>query len=446
MNWERWNQWTLTELPGLNRAILSGRQAPETLATRLRRDVLSELPTARSFRPDEARRMVVLLGLAASSVARHHQEADISRKAAPERSFDALAVGRDETPFLGYFAELAAATGTGHPDRDCYASLVRWNAPQTRVEVDGECVARIPGCFPDLEIRTYTGDPGEVSFFELLKKSEAFELAVNRTLEPVASGAVDARSPEAAARALASARLMYALIRFNQDFAARPAERGGLHIEHFLDVFRQFAVHWRLGDLPPTGAQDPEFICRDLLLGIDFPGYPQQVRHIVPSLLAPERAVLEHCLGRPALPTLVLRSLGLSAAALAKSPPDRLGRIVSEHPQLAAWYALLAANAKFGAVHLMLTEKYLFKPQRDRDRSGAGDRPLVSNRRGTTGMEEPLLVQLTRARRNHPLRPVGLLPDQRLAALCGVDSLDFEMADPPVARFVAAPRHEAEAW
>ncbi len=445
MDWERWNQWTLTELPKLNRAILSGHQAPEILTDRLRRDVLRELPAARALRPRDARRVVVLLGLAASSVARHHQEADISRKAAPERCFDVLAVGRDETPFLRYFAELAAATGTGHPDRDCYASLVRWNAPQTRVEVDGECVAQVPGDFPDLRIRTYTGDPGEVSFFELLKKSEAFEFAVNETLEPVASGAVDACSPEAADRALASTRLMYALIRFNQAFATRAPERGGLRTGHFLDVFRQFAVHWRLGDLPPTGAQDPEFIRRDLLLGIDFPAYPRQVRHIGPSLLAAERAMLEHCLGRRTLPALVLHSLGLSAAALAESPPEQLGRIVREHPQLAAWYGLLAANAKFGAVHLMLTEKYLFKPQRDRDVSGVGDHPLVSNRRGTTGMEEPLLVQLTRARRNHPLRPLGLLPDRQLARLCGVDSLDFETADPPVARFVAAPRHEPEA-
>lgn len=440
MDWERWNRWTLTELPGLNRAILSGRETPGALTAGLRRDVLAELPAVEAFQPQDARRVVVLLGLAGASVARHYQEADISRKAAPERSFDALAVGRERTPFLAYFAELAAATGAGHPTRDCYASLVRWNAPETRVEVDGECVARVPGGFPGPEIRTYTGDPGEVSFFELLKKSEAFELAVNETLEPVASGAVDVRSPEAAARALDCARLMHALIRFNQDFAARPPERGGLRAEHFMDVFRQFAVHWRAGDLPPTGAQDPEFIRRDLLLGIDFTGYPQQLRHIGPSLLAHERAMLERCLGRAPLPALVLRSLGLSATILAESPPERLGLIAREYPQLAAWYALLAANAKFGAVHLMLTEKYLFKPQHDRDRAGVGDHPLVSNRRGTTGMAEPLLVQLTRARRNHPLRALGRLPDRRLAALCGIESIGFETADPPEARFVAATR------
>ena len=67
----------------------------------------------------------------------------------------------------------------------------------------------------------------------------------------------------------------------------------------------------------------------------------------------------------------------------------------------------------------MLTEKYLFKPQRARDVAGVGDAPLVSNRRGTSGMEEPLLVRLTRARRHHPLRMFAMVPGPELAALGG---------------------------
>jgi hypothetical protein len=53
-------------------------------------------------------------------------------------------------------------------------------------------------------------------------------------------------------------RLMNALVRLNQGFAALAPAAGGLRTEHFMDVFRQFAVHWDLGDLPPSGAQDPE--------------------------------------------------------------------------------------------------------------------------------------------------------------------------------------------
>jgi hypothetical protein len=109
--------------------------------------------------------------------------------------------------------------------------------------------------------------------------------------------------------------------------------------------------------------------------------------------------------------------------------------LLGRSPALAAWYLLLAANAVFGGVHLRLTEKYLFKPQRARDEAGIGDRELVSNRRGTTGKEEPLLVRLARARREHVLRAVGKLPEREVAAFCGVDA-DAFAARLPTVRFI----------
>jgi hypothetical protein len=185
-------------------------------------------------------------------------------------------------------------------------------------------------------------------------------------------------------------------------------------------VFRQFAVHWEVGDVPPTGAQDPEFLRRDFLLGIEFPDYGVHVRRVFPGLLSAERAVLERDMLREPLPRTVLRKLGASPECLARLTVDQLRALLGEHPALAAWYLLLAANSVFGGVHLRLTEKYLFKPQRARDASGIGDRELVSNRRGTTGMEEPLLVRLARARQEHPLRALGRLPEREIAEFCGV--------------------------
>jgi hypothetical protein len=436
MLWEQWNQWTVTELPRINRAVLSGSVPPEVLTTEFRSSVLDGLPAPESFSPATARRVLVLLGLAGSSVARHYQEADLARKSRPRESFDQLSVGPGGVPFLTYFARVAAATGTGHVGRDSYASLVRWNAPTTEVDVDGEVVTLLPGEFPDLSIRTYTNDPGEAAFFELLKRSEALERAVNDTLEPVADGSIDILAPEAATRALAATRLMTVLIHHNQGFASRSPAEGGLRTEHFMDVFRQFAVHWELGDLPPTGAQDPEFLRRDLLLGIDIPDYAGHVRHIFPALLTAERAMLDRQAARPPLPTTLLAATGLDTAALSTASPAQLQALVREHPGLAAWYLLLAANAKFGAVHLMLTERFLFKPQRVRDLAGVGDRPLVSNRRGTTGMEEPLLVRLTRARQNHPLRSIGHVPRRDLFAASGAAVIDDPDRQPTV-RFVA---------
>jgi hypothetical protein len=433
--WERWNAWTLTDLPRLNRAVLARTATPDELTGAFTREVLDQLPRPEAFEAAEARRVLVLLGLAGASVARHHQEADPARKAAPAESFRRLRAGPQSAPFVEYFTRLAHVTGTGHPGRDSYASLVRWNAPTTLVEHDGVTLVELPGAFPDARIRTYTDDPGEVTFFELLKKSEALEAAVNRALDPVADGAIDPMSPEGAARALDATRLMHALIGFNRDFAARDPEDGGLRTEQFMDVFRQFAVHWTLGDVPPTGAQDPEFLRRDFLLGIDFPDYGRHVRRVFPGLLAEEIATLERDMLREPLPRTVLRALGADAAGLAELTDDQMRGLLGETPALAAWYLLLAANAVFGGVHLRLTEKYLFKPQRARDEAGIGDRQLVSNRRGTTGMAEPLLVRLARARREHPLRAVGKLPEREVAAYCGVDP-DMFAGPLPTVRFV----------
>jgi hypothetical protein len=438
--WERWNAWTLVDLPRLNRAVLAGSASPEDLAGAFSREVLEELPRPEVFDAVEARRVLVLLGLAGASVARHHQEANPARKARPEASFRRLRAGPAAVPFVDYFTRLAQVTDTGHPARDSYASLVRWNAPTTVVEDGGVTLAELPGAFPDARIRTYTDDPGEVTFFELLKKSEALEAAVNRALDPVADGLIDPMSPQGAAQALVATRLMYALIGLNRDFAARGPADGGLRTDHFMDVFRQFAVHWTVGDVPPTGAQDPEFLRRDFLLGIDFPDYGRHVRRVFPGLLAGERAALERDMLREPLPRAVLRALGADARGLARLSGDQMRGLLAGSPALAAWYLLAAANAVFGGVHLLLTEKYLFKPQRARDASGIGDRELVSNRRGTTGMEEPLLVRLARARREHPLRAVGKVPERELAAFCGLPPDGSGGRGLPTVRFVGEGR------
>jgi hypothetical protein len=414
------NRWTLTELPRLNRAILAGAQSPEALVRRLASAALIGLPPPESMSPTEANQLMVLLGLAGASVARHYQEQDLTRKATPDRAFTPLRVGPDGIPFLDYFSRLASATGTGHPDRDSYASLVRWNAPATEVRVAGIVVAGLPGAFADGMIRTYTNDSGEFAFFALLKKSEALELAANDLLQPISDGTIDILSADATDRARLATLVLRALRRLNLDFASAPVSDGGLRTEHFMDVFRQFAVHWAPGDLPPSGAQDPEFLRRDLLLGLDFAGYDRQVLRIMPTLLDSDRVMLTRLLGAPALPMVLLRSLHLDREGMTTLSTSQLRDLVSGRPELGVWYLLLAANAKFAATHLMLTEKFLFRPQRERDATGVGDRLLVSNREGTTGLAHPVLEQLTRARRRHALTTLARVPAPELARLCGL--------------------------
>jgi hypothetical protein len=121
----------------------------------------------------------------------------------------------------------------------------------------------------------------------------------------------------------------------------------------------------------------------------------------------------------------VLTSVGWSGTSLRAVGRDDLIRLVGEHPGLVDWYLLLAAHARAAGAHLMLSKKFLFKPQHRRDEAGLGDRPLVSNRAGTTGMNETFLERLTRARQDHllaPLRTVVTRETEENATNAGVSS------------------------
>ena len=89
-----------------------------------------------------------------------------------------------------------------------HAALVRWNVPTCEVFWRGERLAVLPGLFDDGVTRTYTGDVGEVRFFELMKKTEAVERAANDLLEPLVTGEVPLDSPPALYRFQLATTLM----------------------------------------------------------------------------------------------------------------------------------------------------------------------------------------------------------------------------------------------
>ena len=304
-------RWAVDELPRLNRAILAGQRGPGTLVRALN-EVAAVLPDPSTVTPTQAQRLVVDLGLAGVSVARHFQEEDTARKAIPEAGFEPIVVGPARTAFLTYFQALADRTGTGHPPRDSYASLVRWNLPATTVQWAGETLVTLPGVFDDAAVHTYTGHPSELRFFQLLKTSETVERAVNLMLQPLSDETVDLLAEPGRERVRRATALLTVLRQLSVDFAALPPEEG-LQPTHFLDVFRQFAVHWRVDDIPPSGALDPEALKRDLLLGIAMPDYPRHIHRVYASLLDQERAELDQLLDRQRLPAALLRRLELPA-------------------------------------------------------------------------------------------------------------------------------------
>jgi hypothetical protein len=382
------------------------------------------MPSAFSSR--EAQRLVVLLGLAGASVGRHYQESDVAHRASPERAFDPLTVGTDRIPFRTYYERLACRTATGHGVRDSYASLVRWNLPTTEVWWAGERIAALPGVFDDDQVRTYTGTADERRFFILLKMSETLELAANATLLPLSDGSVELCGDEVVERLARAAVLLEQTRRLNTEFAALSPDKG-LRPHYFMDVFRQYAVHWIPGDVPPSGALDPEAIARDLLLGITPVGYQDRVHLLFPGLLDAERSMLTRLMGRPSLTQKLLNTVDLDPLTLLGMSQEELVAVTVRHPVLAALYQLLSAHARLSGVHLMLTKKFLFVPQREREQQGMGDSGVVSNRRGTTGLDESHLEHLSRSRQHHALATMRRIPARDLDVLSGLARVRAEL-------------------
>jgi hypothetical protein len=394
--------WFGEDLPQRNRAVLSG--APRTAVADGLRELLPGLPSPTVVGADAARRLVIGLGLTGASVARHFQETDPRHRDDPERAFDGLHAGPERLPFRAYFAALAERTGTGHYERDSYASLVLWNVPTTEVHLGGSRLVALPGA-GDGPVLTYTGDPAEWWFFELVKRGQTLELGVNTLLGPLAAGDVGLTSFEGLHRVRQATTLLDALRRLFLEFAdVRPGR--GMQPEYFMDVFRQFAAHWVPGDVPPSGALDSDAVKRDFLLGTIDEHYLRHVGRIMPALLTAERRDLTRCMDRPSLPDRLLAALGTGRDELAALSPDRLDALAATHPAVIDWHRLLTAHARAAGAHLMLSKRFLFNPQRRRDEEGIGDDRLVSNRRGTTGMDEPILDRLTRLRREHALAPL----------------------------------------
>jgi hypothetical protein len=424
----RLEAWFRHELPRLNRAVLNEGAPPVTVADGVAA-VLPGMPAPDRITAREAQRLLIGLGLAGSSVARHFQEQDPERKKHPERSFDALVAGPDALSFGDYFAAVADSTGTGHVGRDAYASLVLWNVPTLRVRFQGRELATLPGVNDDGHILSYTGDPGETWFFELVKRGQAIELAANKLLAPLADGEVGLASADGLRRVQLATTLLEALRRLFIEFAtAEPGE--GMEPKYFMDVFRQFAVHWQADDIPPSGALDVDALKRDFLLGTADEPYRRHIERIMPALLTHERTELAEIMQRPGLPSTLLDQLGLDEELLTKLDDACLTALVRAHPAIVAWYQLLSAHSRAAGGHLMLSKRFLFNPQKRRDEAGFGDNELVSNRRGTTGMDESILDRLTRMRRDHVLAGLRRTPVASARIDTGLPADDVTVTTP----------------
>lgn len=410
--------WTRTELPALNRAILGRTESAGVLVRRLNEEVLPWLSAAPTLTAAQARRVLVLVGLWGSSVVRHFAERGL-RVADGNSPLDLLRL-RSGGSFLELANAVAKQTGTGHPPRDGYISTVHWNAPAVQVVWHGEVLGSLGSAFDDGELRTFTGLRGEREFLLLLKRAEAAEAAANRLLEPLWNSEIPVDSPDWCRNALLAAVMLRVVHALNCEFGERKGANA-LDADTFIDVIRQFAVPWRANDLPPSGAQDHEWILRDLILGIDLPGYELHVRRQFPAMSDHQRDLLKPALCRESLPALVIRGCGTSAALLEEMSDTQLARLLRERPALGACFLVARANAQVASSHLGLTKKLLFNPVRAREKAEAARQRAVSNGAGATGIPERQLELLTASRKRHALRPLARLTTSRLRALAGFE-------------------------
>jgi hypothetical protein len=147
-------RWTLHELPVLNARILSGHRDLPQLIGQMNR-LLACLPEPGLLPSADSKRLIVELGIWGSSAQRHHLEQGATG-GDTYAGLDLLRAGPSGQPFRGYFRALAERSGTGHPPRDAYASLVLWNTPATQAVWHGERIAALPG--PHLHAESW-GNP-----------------------------------------------------------------------------------------------------------------------------------------------------------------------------------------------------------------------------------------------------------------------------------------------
>lgn len=415
------NRWAHERMTWINRDILDRKTPPDVLVRELNQGPLRIAPIPESTSPINARRLLTLFGMFGSSVGRHYQEADPAMKATPTQPLELLFVTKQRIPFREYVRRVALRTGTGHQPKDSFSSLVRWNVPTMRVMWEGTELSSIRGYFSDAT-RTYTGGGGEATLFTLLKKAEAFELAANNIFLSLVRREIAIDSPEALERVRLAKLLLDGVRSVNIAYFAKDDDgKQALTAEHFMDAFRQFAVHWEVGDLPASGSQDAEFMRRDLYIGIKFPTYERHVRRMFPALLEHERTLLNEAMQCPNISTLIMERLPLTLEECAQLGPDALLTLVAEYPYLMHYYLLLRANARIGSSHLRLAKEFLFNPMRERERQNISDAIVVSNWAGTTGMLEQLLDTLTEGRRQHVLRFFTAVPLERLLMAAGIE-------------------------
>lgn len=417
--------WVEATLPRLNQAAYDGDLLAEELAARMNRSLLSYAPHVRELSLHEARQMLVILGLCGSSIERHAQQQAVrgGQPAAPGRGLGWLHV-REQEPFLDYFGQVADLVG--HPHRDTFVTFVEDNGPEIRVRhpLTGETLYSLPGVFSDGTLLGFSRQTAEREFILLLKEATALQGAANLFLTELQDPAMSVDCSAAINSALAATTLMQAIRAKMQEF---------MRVSHFtadffLDVLRQYACPWtEKGLRPPSGANDDSALLRDVTMFAEllpahgpFPGFRSHVRQVFSVLMPTAIEKLEQAMRAPSIEERVMQRLGLCRQELKEMDAARAESLLSAEPWLAAYVALFDAQRDVSRTHFATMLKYLVRPKQERDAQAdpREQKTVVSNLRGTTGMD-PMhdLRYLDDARAQHFLRRISDEAKTRIAQL-----------------------------
>lgn len=416
--------WCIRELPALNAAATNGQLRDHELIALLNHTALVDLPAPAELDQEQLIPLLMILGFLGCSVERHTQQQAVVRgigrtesevaAVTPGRGLAALRVNA-QLPFRAYFAQIADRAQ--HPHRDSLYTLIEFNGPAVLVRdpADATAMTTTPVGFNDGRFLSFSGSETELNLYILFKLTIALQTAANSDLGTLLRPDVALDSSLALAAAIRATHYMLAMRAQFHAFL----KRATFDIDIFFDVFRQYQCPWTAGQpiRPPSGANDPASLARDLMLFADllgpsahFPGFRKHVAAIGRVLLPAQQAYLKKALAHPSLEDRLMSTLGMQRAELAALSPQAGAALVRRKPWLAGYVLLYNAQRDLARAHHAIVTKYVIRPKRERDYQADPREAVtvVDNARGVTGMDPMgILIALNTARANHILAPLN---------------------------------------
>jgi len=409
--------WTVAHLPSLNEDVYRRGLPIPAMAAILNERLLYKAPGPEALPRLQAMQLLMILGVVGSSVERHAQQA--TRRT---RDDSAIVPGgglaqlfvRGNERFVSFFQRTADALE--HPHRDTFITYVEHNGPtvETLHPEHGHVIHRLSGAFPDGGYLLFSGEPDEVAFIKLLKKSACLQAAANAYLEQL--GEADLLDePASIQAALWASTLMFAVRALIVDFIRNAPFRE----DFFLDTLRQYAIPW-YPDRPlraPSGANDDSALLRDVLLFREllpstagFPGFRAYVRAVSSILLPSAARRILGAMDAPPIDTRIEQRLRMPLKKINDLPSSDVRSLLAHNPWLSPYLELFRSQRDLSRAHYATILKYLVRPKQRRDQTNDAREAetVVTNTHGTTMMHPSgILKQLDEARREHPLARLG---------------------------------------